>query len=71
MEWLEIGVQWNGSLMGGEILLERWGEWRWYAGSGELTRVGGVVSQILCGDHNLLLICCSGSCAWFLGRRWG
>ena len=26
---------------------------------------GAVVSQILCIDHGLLLICGSGSCTWF------
>ena len=30
-----------------------------------------VVSQILCADHRLLLICSSGSCTWNLCRRWG
>ena len=30
-----------------------------------------VVSQILCGDYSLLLICSSGSCTWYLSRRWG
>ena len=38
---------------------------------GVITRVGPIVSQILCGDHSLLLICISGNCTWFLGRRWG
>ena len=33
--------------------------------------VGAVVSQILCFDHSLLLICSSWSCTWFLGRRCG
>ena len=33
--------------------------------------MGRVVSQILCGDHSLLLTCNLGSCTWFLGRRWG
>ena len=47
------------------------GEWRWYAGWGVLSRVGAVVSQILCFDHSLLLICSSWSCTWFLRRRWG
>ena len=32
---------------------------------------GSVVSQILCFDHSLLLICSSWSCTWFLGLRWG
>ena len=44
---------------------------QWYAGWEVLTRMGAIVSQILCGDYSLLLICCSGSCNWFLGRRWG
>ena len=38
------------------------GEWRWHAGWGVLTRLGAVVSQILSGDHSLLLICSSESC---------
>ena len=82
MEWWWIGVQWNGSLMGGEILRRGWGvvmswwgggagEWRCYAGWGVLTRMGAVVWQISCGDHSLLFICGSGSWTWFQGRRWG
>ena len=35
------------------------GEWWWYATWGVLTRVGAVVSQVLCFDHSLLLICSS------------
>ena len=31
----------------------------------------GSVSQVLCFDHSLLLICSSWSCIWFLGRRCG
>ena len=45
--------------------------WRWYAGWGVLTMVGVVVSQILCGDHSLLLICVSGNTNCFLCYRWG
>ena len=45
--------------------------WRWYAGWGVLTMVGVVVSQILCGDHSLLLICVSGNSNCFLCYRWG
>ena len=42
MEWWEIMVQWNGSLMsGGNELVRGQGEWRWHAGWGVLTRVRG------------------------------
>ena len=49
----------------GNELVRRQGEWRWYAGW------GAVVSQVLCFDHCLSLICSSWGCTWFLGRRWG
>ena len=35
----------------GNELVRGQGEWRWHAGWGVLTRVGAVLSQILCGDH--------------------
>ena len=42
-----------------------------WVGSVNKQGLGAIVSQILCGYHSLLFICCSGSCTWFLGRRWG
>ena len=38
---------------------------------GSVNKGGGRLWQILCGYHSLLFICISGSCTWFLGRRWG
>ena len=55
----------------GNELVRGQGEWRWYAGWGVLTRVGGGCRPDFVFDHSLLLICSSWSCTWFLGRRWG